>query len=141
MTDYQRERLQSNVNRTYDLFTSRCAAGRSVTQDSIKEIGGGRVWDGISAMGNGLIDEYGGIDEAVKWVAKKAGLKDGKYCVKAHPSLEDSFMAMLEQMQTRVAEQRLAAEMGVFYDYYRELQAITGRRHILCLMAPEQLFF
>ena len=71
-TPVQMAALQNMINAGYDLFTKRCADGRHVTQDSIKKIAEGRVWDGLTAKQIGLVDEFGGIREAVAWVAKKA---------------------------------------------------------------------
>lgn len=141
LSEYERTKLQGMVDRTYDLFTKRCADGRKMKQDSIKAIGQGRVWDGISAKKIGLVDEFGGIDDAVKWVASKAGLKKGKFSAKAYPSAEESFMAMFEQMQGAKVRTEMQQQMGVFYTSYVELQAVMGRRPVLCLMDPVNLTF
>lgn len=141
LTPYQRDRLQLMVNNTYDLFTSRCATGRNIPQDSIKAIGQGRVWEGITAKKLGLVDEFGGIADAVKWVAKKAGLKDDKYTVMAYPTVDNSFIAMLEDMQKMKVRQEMKEQMGMFFTYYEQLQEMMGRHKILCLMEPVELSF
>ncbi len=141
LSEYERTKLQTMVNNTYDLFTKRCADGRNIKQDSIKAIGQGRVWDGITAKKIGLVDEFGGIDAAVAWVANKAGLKKGKYSAKAYPNVDTSFMAMFEQMQNAKVRSEMQQQMGVFYTTYVELQAVLGRRHVLCLMDPIELTF
>lgn len=141
LTTFQRQRLQVMVNSTYDLFTKRCADGRNIPQDSIKAIGQGRVWEGITAKKIGLVDEFGGIDEAVAWVAKKAGLKAGKYSAVAYPSSDVSFFEMMSQMQQMRVQSEMRQKMGIFYSTYAELQAIMGRRHVLCLMEPVNLEF
>ena len=140
LTPAQLAALQNMVNQGYELFTKRCADGRHVTQDSIKSIAEGRVWDAITAKQIGLVDEFGGIREAVAWVANKAKLgKD--YKTQNYPTLEDKFMAMFDQYMTSRYESRLKNEMGFFYDSYMQLQRILGRDRILCLMPVEEICF
>ena len=135
LTDTQRAALQNMVNQGYELFTKRCADGRHVSQDSIKTIAEGRVWDAITAKKIGLVDDFGGIREAVAWVANKAKLgKD--YKTQNYPALEDPFMSMLDKYMVSRYESRLQGEMGLLYDWHKQLQRIMGRDHILCLM-PE----
>ncbi len=133
LTPAQLAALQNMVNEGYELFTKRCADGRHVTQDSIKQIAEGRVWDAITAKQIGLVDEFGGIREAVTWVAKKAKLGDD-YKTQNYPAMEDPFMAMFDKYMVTRYESRLQGEMGVLYDWHKQLQRILGRDRILCLM-------
>ena len=138
LTPVQLAAMQNMVNEGYELFTKRCADGRHVTQDSIKQIAEGRVWDGITAKQIGLVDEFGGISEAAKWVANKAKLgKDFK--TQNYPTLEDQFMAMLDKYMVARYEARLQGEMGVLYDWHKQLQRILGRDRILCLMPESEI--
>ena len=140
LTPAQLAAMQNMVNQGYELFTKRCADGRHVSQDSIKKIAEGRVWDGITAKQIGLVDEFGGIREAVAWVAGKANLgKD--YKTQNYPTLEDKFMAMLDKYMVTRYEARLQGEMGLLYDWHKQLQRILGRDHILCLMPEEDIKF
>ena len=135
LTPAQKGALQNMINEGYELFTKRCADGRHVTQDSIKQIAEGRVWDGITAKQIGLVDEFGGIAEAVAWVANKAKLgKEPK--TQNYPALEDPFMSLLDKYMVTRYESRLQGEMGLLYDWHKQLQRIMGRDHVLCLM-PE----
>jgi len=135
LTPAQRAAMQNMVNQGYELFTKRCADGRHVSQDSIKKIAEGRVWDGITAKQIGLVDDFGGIREAVAWVANKAKLgKD--YKTQNYPTFEDKFMTLLDKYMVTRYEARLQGEMGLMYDWHKQLQRIMGRDRILCLM-PE----
>ena len=135
LTPTQLAAMQNMVNQGYELFTKRCADGRHVTQDSIKKIAEGRVWDAITAKQLGLVDDFGGIREAVAWVADKAKLgKDFK--TQNYPDLEDQFQALLDKYMVSRYEIRLQGEMGVLYDWHKQLQRILGRDPILCIM-PE----
>jgi len=140
LTPAQLAAIQNMVNQGYELFTKRCADGRHVSQDSIKKIAEGRVWPGVTAKQIGLVDEFGGIREAVAWVAKKANLgKD--YQTQNYPELEDQFMSLMDKYMTNRYEARMRDEMGMLYDWHQQLQAIMGRDHILCLMPIEEIRF
>ena len=140
LTPAQLAALQNMINQGYELFTQRCADGRHVTQDSIKQIAEGRVWDAVTAKQIGLVDEFGGIAEAVNWVAKKAEMgKEPK--TQNYPALEDPFMAMLDKYMVTRYESRLQNEMGLLYDWHKQLQLILGRDYILCLMPYEEIQF
>ena len=140
LTPSQKAALQNMINEGYNLFTKRCADGRHVTQDSIKQIAEGRVWDGITAKQIGLVDEFGGIAEAVAWVANKAKLgKDPK--TQNYPALEDPFMSLLDKYMVTRYESRLQGEMGVLYEWHKQLQRILGRDQVLCLMPESEIVF
>ena len=140
LTPAQTAALQNMINEGYELFTKRCADGRHVTQDSIKQIAEGRVWDGITAKQIGLVDEFGGIAEAVAWVANKAKLgKEPK--TQNYPALEDPFMSLLDKYMVARYESRLQGEMGLLYDWHKQLQRILGRDQVLCLMPEEKIYF
>ena len=132
--------MQNMVNEGYELFTKRCADGRHVTQDSIKSIAEGRVWDAITAKQIGLVDEFGGIAEAVKWVANKAKLGDD-YSIQNYPEMKDKFEAMLEKYTKGRYESRMREELGPLYEWHQQLMRILGRDRILCLMPEGEIQF
>ncbi len=140
LTPAQLASLQNMINHGYELFTKRCADGRHVTQDSIKTIAEGRVWDGITAKQIGLVDEFGGIREAVAWVANKAKLgKD--YKTQNYPTIEDKWMSLLDKYMVSRYESKLQGEMGMMYEWHKQLQRIMGRDYVLCLMPEEEIRF
>ena len=140
LSEQQYAALQRMVERGYDLFTRRCAAGRHVSQDSIKSIAEGRVWDAVTAKNIGLVDEFGGLQSAISWVAKKAGVGDD-YSIVNLPNEDINFMSMFGQMSRTKAEEDMQRRMGMFYTYYEKLQAILGREQVLCLMEPVEIDF
>ncbi len=122
------------MNHTYDLFTKRCADGRHMPQDSIKKIAEGRVWDAKSAKKLKLIDDFGSLDDAIKWVAAKAKLQEGRYGVVEAPEVTMNWKSMLGSFVSTKYRQQMAQEMGDFYKYFEQLKAILNRHHVLCLM-------
>lgn len=139
LTPVQRAMMQTYVNRGYELFTKRCADGRDMRQDSIKAIAEGRVWDGRTALSIGLVDEFGGIDDAVCYVAAKASLKSGQYATRSYPADTDRIERLLKRYGAGAAESRLSEQMGIFYSCYASLKRIMARDQILCLMEPMEV--
>lgn len=136
LTAVQRAAMQGMINRGYDLFTRRCADGRHVSQDSIKKIAEGRVWDGISAKQIGLVDEFGNLDKAINWVAKKENLDKRDYKVNTYPSTKNKWLKMLDKYTSAKADEQLQQRFGIIYEGYRQAEAILSRKHVLCLMQP-----
>ena len=69
-------KINSWLDRIYADFTSKVASGRNMTQAQVHEIARGRVWTGADAAGNGLVDQLGGLDDAVALARRKAMLPD-----------------------------------------------------------------
>ena len=88
MNPEEKEIMQAYIRRGYELFTLRCAEGRGVSQDSIKQIAEGRVWSGTRALQIGLVDRLGNTDDALKAAAALADLD--KYETVIWPEPESS---------------------------------------------------
>lgn len=75
--DKEREKIRHYMNTVYDVFKRHVveARGDKLTKP-IEELAGGRVFTGAQGLELGLIDKIGGMDDAVKFAAKKAGLID-----------------------------------------------------------------
>ncbi|MCY4215327.1 MAG: signal peptide peptidase SppA [Gammaproteobacteria bacterium] len=67
--------LQANVSGIYERFIHLVARGRDMTPEAVDEIGQGRVWLGRQAMDIGLVDQLGGLADAVEAAAELAGLE------------------------------------------------------------------
>jgi len=67
--------LQNYIDRGYQLFLKRCADGRHKTTAQIHEVAQGRVWTGVQAINVGLVDQLGGLDDAIAYAKQKAGLE------------------------------------------------------------------
>ena len=77
--------LQSGVENSYGDFVKLVAAARGKTPAEVDTIGQGRVWDGGTARQLGLVDGFGGIEDALAEAARRAGLAEGDY----HPQYLD----------------------------------------------------
>lgn len=104
--------MQDMVERGYDLFTSRCAAGRHVSQDYIKSIGEGRVWLGNKGKEIGIVDGLGNIDNAISKAVELAGLEN--YQLVYYPDKKDPYEELLKMLDNTTDEERLVMKMREF---------------------------
>lgn len=74
LSDAARQKLHESIQATYQSFVSKVAAARKKSYDQIDPVAQGRVWMGAQALQNGLVDQMGGLDQAVALVRKKANL-------------------------------------------------------------------
>ena len=70
----ERTYLQNQVERTYRTFVDHVADGRNMTFDQVDAIGQGRVWLGVNARENGLVDGFGGLSDALALAVDRAGI-------------------------------------------------------------------
>lgn len=75
-SDAARARMQGFVDEIYERFLAHVATSRKKTKEQVDAIAGGRVWSGQQAVGNGLVDAIGGLDDAIAMVKSKAKLDD-----------------------------------------------------------------
>ncbi|MEG4234059.1 signal peptide peptidase SppA [Microcoleus sp. Pol11C3] len=68
--------IQRVVDRIYDRFITKVADSRKLPKNKVQEIAQGRVWSGTAAKQLGLVDEIGGLEDAVREAAKQAKLGD-----------------------------------------------------------------
>ena len=79
--------LQADVEDIYERFVGVVSEGRSLEKQAVDDMGQGRVWVGTDALGLGLVDEIGGLREAVDYAASLAGyLSKGDYHVVTYPA-------------------------------------------------------
>ena len=112
MTPEEQAMMQRMIERGYDLFTRRCAEGRHTTQDTIKMIGEGRVWLGKDAIGIGLVDCLGNIDDAIAKAAELAGVE--QYKTVYYPEKKDPMEELLKLLDGSSPEERLLREARAF---------------------------
>jgi protease IV len=73
-TEEERRELRHKVSQFYGVFLGRVAAGRRLTTEQVDAAGQGRVWTGAEAEKRGLVDELGGLRNALEFARRAAGL-------------------------------------------------------------------
>ena len=122
--------LQASVNRGYNLFRQRVADGRRLPVESVEKIAQGRVWLATDALNIKLVDQLGGIDDAVKKAAQLAKLKD--YYTSDYPAAASWMDAMLNSMSSSgtYLDEQLRQTLGDFYQPFTMLRSIDKREAI-----------
>ena len=122
MNSYEKQIMQRSIEKIYSDFVSKVATGRKMSAESVDSIGQGRVWSGTSAVTIGLVDELGGLNDAIKGAAKLAGIES--YTVRELPVLEDPYMKILSQLSGEMRMRILKNELGESVKYYNMIQEI-----------------
>lgn len=115
--------VQGNINRGYELFCKRVSDGRKLPIARVKEIAQGRIWTAGDAKNIGLVDQLGGIKEAMAKAAQLAKLKN--YSVNTLPKEKDIF----EQLQETAShhnnlDEQLHQTLGTMYEPYQLLRSL-----------------
>lgn len=132
-TPEERNMMQNYVNRGYELFTKRCADGREMQIDSLKAIAEGRVWTGEDAKRLGLVDELGGLNDAITIAAGKAGLEN--YSIKSYPEKEDFMTTLMKDFggdfEGKIMKSRIGDEN---YRILKQIEQAKNFNGIFALM-------
>lgn len=115
--------IQNSVETVYSTFTTRVADGRGMTPAQVDSIGQGRVWSGSEALGIQLVDELGGLEDAIQYAAKKAGLE--KYKRLEWPKQHNPFEDFLGKKETEVEARLLKQNLGPAYKHFRYIQDLS----------------
>ena len=117
----------------YDRFVSFVAESRSQSYEDIKAIAGGRVWIATSAKEIGLVDEIGGIDDAIAYAANKAELEDYQveyYGEELSPE-ELILKELLENFDVSLGEPKILSALNGLSDLYETLTDIQEPKALL----------
>lgn len=135
LTPYQKEMLQQSVGKTYDKFTTLVADSRKLRKSFVDSIGQGRVWSGIDAKELGLVDEIGGIEEAIAYAADKANITDS-YSIKEYPKTKSLYEELLlnSPYQEKYTKEIMKTTLGETYPYLESIGKFSRLSGIYALM-------
>ena len=133
LNDAEVEYVQKQIEKIYDDFTGLVSNGRGLSKDSVDAIGQGRVWSGADAMRIGLVDQQGGLQDAICYAAEKVGLSKKDYRLSQYPVVKEvSLFQMLsgsgsddadENLTTRVENQPSISDMFPAIARMREMRS------------------
>ena len=129
--------IQSGVEKVYDVFTKRVAEGRKMSQADVDSIGQGRVWTGTDALKLNLVDELGGLNDAIAYAAKKSKLSS--YKLVELPKQKSPFEAFLGNKETELESRLIKKNLGISYTYFKQLQKIANLKGIQARLPFEML--
>jgi protease-4 len=124
---------QEEVDEIYEQFLQRVSDGRKMTKDQVNVIARGRVWTGRDALKIGLVDQLGGLNDAIAFASAEVDLKNPK--VLYYPlKKEDKLSDLIELIEDReedesvgIKSQKIPQEL---LDYYASIKKIENMRGI-----------
>jgi len=139
-SESERNILQAYVNRGYELFTKRCADGRKMKQSDIKAIGEGRVWTGTHAKKIGLVDQLGGLDDAIAVAKKKAKVEN--CTILTYPAQKTFLENLLEDQlnSDSYADGKMKEVLGEYYDIFSNVKNIKNKSGIQASLPYYMMF-
>jgi len=140
MSESERNLMQGYVNRGYELFTKRCADGRKMKQDAIKAIAEGRVWTGKHAKQLGLVDQLGGIEDAIAVAKKKAKVE--KCTVMTYPAKKNFLESLMEETVNTdsYADAKMKELFGEYYNAFSNIKNVKNKTGIQASMPYYMMF-
>ena len=118
------------VEDVYETFLQRVADGRKMTTEQVDAIAQGRIWTGTDAVKNGLVDKLGSLNDAIKYAATLAKIKE--FRTQNYPEYESSFEDILASMSGisifKTKESLLKEQLGT--EGYMLLEKIKRAQNI-----------
>ncbi|MBR7094342.1 MAG: signal peptide peptidase SppA, partial [Prevotella sp.] len=121
--------LEKYIDRGYKLFRSRVAMGRKMSEDDVEKIAQGHVWLGQDALKHKLVDQLGGLDDAVKKAAQLAKLDE--YYTYSYPAVKGWW----EQLTAEIAggnylDEQMTMFLGEYYKTFMLLKTMNRQNAI-----------
>ena len=127
LTQPEKNFVQNSIDTIYNLFKTRVANGRKKDVVYIDSIAQGRVWTGKRAIGVGLVDRTGTLQDAVNCAARMA--KISNYRTREYPEQKSWFEELTDQSFTaKASENAMIKEIGI--DQYNLLQKVKQLKEI-----------
>jgi protease-4 len=134
LSDFEKRTLQEEVNHIYADFTSKAAQGRHMPVERLRRLASGRVWSGLEAKGNGLVDVLGDYQDALNIAAARAHIKGDDYRVQRLPRQKSSIESLLARFgagdDDEAKARALKAELGPLYPAYAQYQQLMQMRGV-----------
>ncbi|MFM7007178.1 MAG: signal peptide peptidase SppA [Flavobacteriales bacterium] len=121
--------MQEEVDAVYAQFLKRVGEGRKMKPNAVHLQARGRVWTGISAQKRGLVDDLGGLKDAIVALQKKVGVRDVVYYPQKEVDAFSNFLELLDEEleaeNTKVSLQ-IPEELVLYYQKYAQIKKMKG---------------
>jgi protease IV len=135
LTSEERDILQQSVEDVYETFITRVSEGRGISKEMVDSIGQGRVWCGTDAKRIGLVDELGGLKEAIAEAIKLANLE--KYRIVELPEKKEPFEEFIKELSGEAETRFIKWKLGDEYKLYEHLNQVRKLQGIQTRMIWE----
>ena len=120
--------LQKQVNTVYETFVNYVVAGRNMSFEQVDEIGQGRVWSGLQALSLGLVDEIGGLNDAIKYAGELANIEE--YRLIEYPKVKEPFEEIMETLQEDFSANIFSDDVESVFEYYDKALRIIKSKEV-----------
>ena len=120
----QKRAMQVMVSNIYNDFISKVSKGRNISQNYVDSIGQGRVWSGEDALAIGLVDELGGLREAIDFAAKKAGV--GSSAILELPEILDPLEEFFDNISGKSEDAIMSRILGSRFKNYQDIRQLSN---------------
>jgi protease-4 len=135
--DSERAKLKEELETFYGQFIAKVADSRKMPVARVDELGRGRVWTGLQAKANGLVDALGGLDEAIALAKKRAGIAaDTEVQLVNYPARRTLFELLAERLRGANDQAGPPIDLRIFAG----LLGAGDRQTLGLLTAPMRLF-
>ncbi len=130
-TPAQRAWIEKSIHETYDQFVRGVAQGRGMTVEAVDKIGKGRVWSGAQAKEQGLVDELGGVDTAIRVAKQLAHISPGARVQLVRFPEDKSFLQQFFEQERELTSGEARAEAispyGLATGDFKSVDALVRR--------------
>lgn len=129
--------VTESIEFIYETFVNRVAAGRGMTFEQVDAMAQGRVWTGVDALENGLVDELGGLSDAIAYAANKVEIDEYKvvsypeYELKLNDLLRNFLGASIMQTQDELLKEKIGQENFEMMERLNYFQSLKGAQAIM----------
>lgn len=120
--------VQASISATYRDFLALVSAARGIDVAKLDPIAQGRIWDGGTARQLGLVDQFGGLEDALGWAAQKAGLKEGEWHARYLGSESGRYDSLLRQLLSSEAKAAPATQRADLFGLAARQQAMLANQ-------------
>lgn len=136
LTAFETNIIQQGVEDVYDTFITHVAEGRNLTKEQVDAIGQGRVWIGEDAKKIGLVDVFGGLDDAIRIAKERIGV-EGAARIYEYPKQKDMLEELLEGFGKSARIKILKSALGEHYGVYEQSRKIMSYQGYQALLPYE----
>jgi len=139
LNEKEKQMVQHSIDIIYEQFKKRVADGRKKDVEYVDSIAQGRVWIGSDALQNGLIDRFGGLDEALDCAARMAKLSS--YRLKEFPEPQTILDRIFGSSSSDTYSSKIKTELGEEnYKIFQEMQRVKQMTNTAQARLPFQFF-
>lgn len=123
LSDFERQIIQQSVDERYEVFVGKAAEGRQMGINEIKSVASGRVWSGLEAKKNNLVDVLGGLEDAIEIAVQKAGIEDD-YKINYLPRQKNFLEQLMSDFSSDVQTRIMKYQLGDYFPYVMKIKQL-----------------